>query len=154
MTDNTRWQNTLAKVKQNNLIEKKPNNILKNLIRFVFSRVFFVAAALLLQLLWLLAMVWRLNSISRFVGVTISVLSFIAVLWLVNKKINPSYKLAWTIVILAIPVWICTVYFLWKISCGVCNGTKLCTGDAKRRKIFARGAKSQAKAKRRGSGSF
>ncbi len=113
MTENTRWQNTLEKVKQNNLIEKKPNNILKNLIRFLFSRVFFVAAALFLQLLWLLVMVWRLNNISRFVGVGISILSFIAVLWLVNKKINPSYKLAWTIVILAIPVFGFVLYIFF-----------------------------------------
>ena len=32
-------------------------------------------------------------------------LSLIFVLWIVNKKINPAYKLAWTILILAFPVF-------------------------------------------------
>ena len=36
-----------------------------------------------------------------------------AVLWLVNKRINPAYKLAWTILILSIPVVGACVYLLF-----------------------------------------
>lgn len=84
--------------------EMKPKNVPKKLIRLVFSRVFFVAFALLLQLIWLLAMALLLNSVSKYISFAVSALTLIAVLWLVNKRINPSYKLAWTILILAFPV--------------------------------------------------
>ena len=43
----------------------------------------------------------------------ISILSLILVLWIVNKKINPSYKLAWTILILAVPVFGVIIYLLF-----------------------------------------
>lgn len=89
---------------QETIQSMKPNNFLKKVIRLIFSRVFFVAIALLLELFWLLVLALLLNSVSKYISLTISVLSLIAVLWIVNKKINPSYKLAWTIVILVLPV--------------------------------------------------
>src|SRR5699024_11975528 len=48
----------------------------------------------------------------------ISILSLILVLWIVNKKINPSYKLAWSILILAVPVFGVIIYLLFGQSRG------------------------------------
>ena len=74
--------------------------ILKMLSKILFNRIFYIALAMLIQLGWISLMVWRLNNYSKYVSVGISILSFLMVLWIVNNKINPSYKLAWTIVIL------------------------------------------------------
>lgn len=98
MIEKKSLQRTLETVKPHT------NNIWKKLVRLIFSRVFFVGVALLLQLGWLLALALLLNSVSKYISFAISVLSLVAVLWLVNKKINPSYKLVWTIVILTFPV--------------------------------------------------
>ena len=40
-------------------------------------------------------------------------MSILLVLWIVNKEINPSYKLAWTILILVLPVFGMVVYLLF-----------------------------------------
>ena len=41
------------------------------------------------------------------------VVGFLVVLWIVNKKINPSYKLAWTMLILIFPVFGVSLYLLF-----------------------------------------
>ena len=43
----------------------------------------------------------------------INIISFLCVLWLVNNRINPSYKLAWTILILVVPIFGATLYFIF-----------------------------------------
>ena len=77
---------------------------LKRILKLLFNRIFYVAAALLLQLGWLLIMAWRLAAYSKYISNAIAVISILVVLWIVNKKINPSYKLGWTILILTVPV--------------------------------------------------
>ena len=57
-------------------------------------------------------MLWGLGAFSGHVMNLISLLSLILVLWIVNKRINPSYKLAWTILILAVPVFGLIIYLL------------------------------------------
>lgn len=86
---------------------------MKKLIKLVFSRIFVVALAILLELAWIAALVWGISAISTHVARIISILSLFLVLWIVNKKINPSYKLAWTILILTIPFFGVTIYFLF-----------------------------------------
>ncbi len=87
--------------------------ILKMLSKILFNRIFYIALAMLIQLGWISLMVWRLNNYSKYVSVGISILSFLMVLWIVNNKINPSYKLAWTIVILEIPIFGLLFYILF-----------------------------------------
>ena len=86
---------------------------MKKIIDLVSSRIFVFALAVLLQLVWLVALAWGMRSISTTVGWVMNILSLFLVLWLVNKKINPSYKLAWTILILVIPVFGAIVYLLF-----------------------------------------
>ena len=83
------------------------------LSKILFNRIFYIALAMLIQLGWISLMVWRLNNYSKYVSVGISILSFLMVLWIVNNKINPSYKLAWTIVILEIPIFGLLFYILF-----------------------------------------
>ena len=41
------------------------------------------------------------------------IISVLIVLWIVNKKINPSYKLGWTILIMTVPVFGVLLYVLF-----------------------------------------
>lgn len=85
---------------------------MKKIIDILSSRLFVTIAAVLLQLIWIFAMLWGLGAFSGHVMNLISLLSLILVLWIVNKRINPSYKLAWTILILAVPVFGLIIYLL------------------------------------------
>ena len=86
---------------------------MKKFIDIVSSRIFLTAVAVLLQLVWIFAVLWGMGAFSGHLMNLISILSLILVLWIVNKKINPSYKLAWTILILAVPVFGVIIYLLF-----------------------------------------
>ncbi len=68
---------------------------------------------MIIQVLWVVCAVFVLNSKYNFVTVIINVLSILAVLWLVSRDMNPAYKLAWTILILAVPIAGAVIYLLF-----------------------------------------
>lgn len=86
---------------------------LKKISKLLFNRIFYVAFALLVQLGWILITVFRLANYSKYISVGLNILSVLVVLWIANKKINPSYKLGWTLLIMTIPVFGLTLYFLF-----------------------------------------
>ena len=85
----------------------------KKILQLLFNRIFYVAVALMLQLAWLLITAWRLAAYSKYISNVIAMISILVVLWIVNKKINPSYKLGWTILILCLPVLGVMLYILF-----------------------------------------
>ena len=86
---------------------------LRSLLKLLFNRIFYVALALVVQLAWLLIALFRLMEYSRWVTIGMQFIGFLVVLWIVNKKINPSYKLAWTMLILIFPVFGVSLYLLF-----------------------------------------
>lgn len=86
---------------------------MKKIIDIVSSRIFVTILALLLQLIWILTSLWGLASYSGHIMTVINVLSLLMVLWIVNKKTNPSYKLVWAILILAVPFFGVIIYLLF-----------------------------------------
>ena len=78
---------------------------MKRILKLFTNRIFVIAMALVLQLIWLIWLSWFVTDFSRIIHAVSKSVSVIAVLWLVNKRINPSYKLIWTIVILLFPVF-------------------------------------------------
>lgn len=87
--------------------------LLKRITKLLFNRIFYVAVALLVQLGWILLTFWRLVGYSRYISAAVNFLCIVVVLWIVNKKINPSYKLAWTILILTVPFFGLALYLLF-----------------------------------------
>ena len=85
----------------------------KKILQLLFNRIFYVAVALLLQLAWLLITAWRLAAYSKYFSNAIGIFSVLIILWIVNKKINPSYKLGWTILIMTVPVFGVLLYILF-----------------------------------------
>ena len=102
---------------------------MKKLIDIVSNRIFLTAVAVLLQLVWIFAVLWGVGAFSGHLMNLISILSLILVLWIVNKKINPSYKLAWTILILAVPVFGVIIYLIF----GPSRVARKMTQDSNRR---------------------
>lgn len=89
---------------------------LSRVLKLLFNRIFYVTVALLAQLLWMFFILVRFVGYYRYASIALDVLMLLVVLWIVNKKINPSYKLAWTIVILCIPVFGILLYAVFGSS--------------------------------------
>ena len=77
------------------------------------SRIIVSAILLLLQLVILYAVVTRLSEQYFFFYTLLEILAAITVIFIVNKRGNPSYKINWIIFILAVPVFGISVYLLW-----------------------------------------
>lgn len=59
---------------------------------------------LAVELVWLVIFVTRLASYSTMISVIFTVISLLAVLWIINRDDNPAYKVAWIILIMALPI--------------------------------------------------
>lgn len=73
--------------------------------KFLFHRIALIIVAMTLQLLVLIGVIIRFNEyFAYFYGGSL-VLSAAAVIWVVNSRSNPVYKLAWVIPILLFPIF-------------------------------------------------
>lgn len=103
-------QKTLAKRKNWILM------LFSKLLKLLFNRIFYVAVALIVQLGWIFITIWKLVGYSQYISMVLNLFSVLVVLWIVNRNINPSYKLAWTMLILTIPVFGLALYVLFGSS--------------------------------------
>ena len=78
---------------------------LRKLSKLLFNRIFYVAFAIILQLGWILMMVWKAAEYSQYISAGLTVLSLAVILWLVSRDMNPSYKLGWTLLITLFPIF-------------------------------------------------
>lgn len=81
-------------------------------VKLLFNKAFYVLFSMFLQILWWGLLFVVLAAYSPYISIAAVAASIIAVLSIVNKYMNPSYKLAWSITILAIPVFGLTLYLL------------------------------------------
>ena len=87
--------------------------ILKKIAKLIFNRLFYVVLAMAVQLGWLLLLFLKAASYSRYISVGLTILSILVVLWIVNREINPSYKLAWAMLILSLPIFGLVLYLVF-----------------------------------------
>ena len=64
-----------------------------------------VTLAILVQFCFLLFIVLKLSSYGLYAYVSLQLVSLVVVLWIVTKRDNPSYKIAWIIAILIFPIF-------------------------------------------------
>ena len=87
--------------------------ILEYLIRFMMSRVFMLGVIMLLQLALILLSLYSFSLESRIIRGLFLVLNIILTIYIVNRDVNTSYKLAWIILINFIPVVGGAVYLMF-----------------------------------------
>ncbi|PKM56078.1 MAG: cardiolipin synthase [Firmicutes bacterium HGW-Firmicutes-5] len=86
---------------------------MKKFFELLTHRIVTFVVAMVLQLIVLVIIISRFNNYSSiFYGVMLF-FSFIIVLWLINSKSNPAYKMAWIIPIIALPVFGAVFYWLF-----------------------------------------
>lgn len=85
-------------------VQMKEVRVMKKILKLLFSRLFIVFLAIAVQFFWLFIMLYRFSGQYSYVNAFVEVLAVIVLLRIVNRPINPSYKLAWTFVILMFPI--------------------------------------------------
>ena len=86
---------------------------MKRIASVLSSRMFMVALAIILQFSWLFLTLYDFSVRFTFVEIAIRILAFFLVLVVVNNWTNPYYKLAWTCIILVVPVLGITLYLVF-----------------------------------------
>lgn len=86
---------------------------MKKIKKFLLGRATIVAIAIVIQLSWLLAILQGFIVRYSFVNTILEIVAAFVVLAVVNKRSNPSYKIAWTVLILAMPIVGLLVYFIF-----------------------------------------
>lgn len=86
---------------------------MRNLSKLVFQRVVAVSVGILLQIVFLIAMATHLREGVFWVRIAMNMLSWMVVIYIISCGTNPSYKIAWIVLILAFPVAGLTIYLLF-----------------------------------------
>lgn len=87
-------------------------NVVMHILQRVFSRVTFVALAIVMQLVVLYIAMRELNRFEYFYAANLVLTAFF-VLLIVGKDTNPSYKIAWLIPIMTFPVFGILLYVVF-----------------------------------------
>ena len=78
---------------------------MKKLAKLVFSRMFLVILLMAIQIGFLIAFIYNLSQYFVYLYGILTLLSLVVVVRIVNKDIDPGFKLAWSIVILLVPIF-------------------------------------------------
>ena len=99
--------------KDKDMMKKKKETITKKLFRLLFHRLVFAGVALLVQVVILLVLLLRFEDyFVYFYGISVAV-SLAVVLYIINNRSNPAYKIAWIIPVLVAPVFGGILYLLF-----------------------------------------
>ena len=85
----------------------------KRLINILFSKMMITAYIIIFELFLIFLFVSFLSSISKPISLFLKIFSVVMVIYVYNRNDNPSYKLAWTSVILALPTVGGVLYMLF-----------------------------------------
>lgn len=81
--------------------------------KIFFSRITVGIIGMAVQLIYLVLLFWSLGTMFTYSYIFFQIVGIITALYLINLEINPSYKLVWVIIILALPIFGCMLYFFY-----------------------------------------
>lgn len=84
----------------------------KSHVKNSIGRLMFAVLSVFLQIVWFFVLVFRLNAYSAKISIVISLLAVAVVVLMFRRDVNSSFKMSWTIVILAFPIFGLGIYFL------------------------------------------
>lgn len=94
------------------------NKKLKNLFKIIFGRTMVVVAGLALQVAIIVIGLKFFSDSFAYFSVASIVLSAIVLIWIINDKTNPYFKLAWVVPVMLIPVFGTIMYLYAKLELG------------------------------------
>ena len=78
---------------------------MRKLLKFIFSRLFIGGFLLALQMFILLMSILRMNEYFLYFDIFLKLVSLVTVVIIINRHVNPMYKLAWVVPILIFPMF-------------------------------------------------
>ena len=85
---------------------------MRKILKFLFSRVFLTAFLILLQFLFFFFVLLYINSLGPYIYIILEVIAILSLLFVINSDYEYSFKLIWSIVILAVPILGVGLYLL------------------------------------------
>ena len=82
-------------------------------LKFIFSRLAVVAIAIIIQIVMLILLIERLNEFYAYVSLLLSIISIFFAFNVLNRNMNPDYKVPWLMIILGLPLIGIVLYFLF-----------------------------------------
>ncbi|MFV0379431.1 MAG: cardiolipin synthase [Anaerorhabdus sp.] len=86
---------------------------MKRLINALTKRHIIIAILIIIQLIFMISLLYQLSVTIIRLNQMMYVLSVIIIIYLLNKNYNPSFKLAWSVLILALPLFGGVFYLLF-----------------------------------------
>lgn len=77
--------------------------LLKRIFKLITSRGFIISFLLLLQLLFFFYISWELGRRGIYFYIFFNILAYVFVVAILNRTMNPAYKISWLLVVLIIP---------------------------------------------------
>lgn len=79
--------------------------IMQSIKNLLFNRVVLVALSILIQLTTIIIIIWRFSNYFVLFDVIFTIVSILAVLYILNSRSDPAYKIAWIIPIMIFPIF-------------------------------------------------
>lgn len=87
--------------------------IVRKIIQKLFSRLFVVALGIMIQLVWLYMVLYQFSIQHTFANLFVIVLGVVTAVYVVSRPGNPAAKLAWTFLLLIVPLLGIVIYFVF-----------------------------------------
>ena len=71
--------------------------------RLIVNRILITAVALIVQAAWIVVSIFALAEYSQPMSILLRIISLVAVLFIIGKEDNSSYKIVWIILIMLLP---------------------------------------------------
>ena len=102
----------------NNKNEDKKHTLKHYMKRILFSGVWITALLILVEFLMLIALFYRFAEYSGFIFEAMVIGGVVVMIYIINEKSNPAYKIAWIIPIMLFPLVGCMLYLFVKLNFG------------------------------------
>lgn len=90
----------------------------KGILNLIFSRTFILVALVIVQLFMFGATVTFLQDYATYIHVVFLILSVVVVIYIINDKSNPSFKITWMLLIMISPILGTAFYGFMKMQLG------------------------------------
>ena len=86
---------------------------MRKIFEFLLSRLVIFGFLLFFQVIILLFIVWQLAEAFIYIYIPLLIISGLVVIYIISRRDNPSYKLAWTIPVLIFPIFGGLIYLIF-----------------------------------------
>ncbi len=90
----------------------------KGILNVIFSRVFVLAALIIIQLVTFAATVTYMQDYASYIYAGFLILGVVCVIYIINKDSNPAFKMTWILLIMATPILGAAFYAFMQVQPG------------------------------------